>query len=327
MKKLVLAALLACLSSTARAQVTIKLGTLAPQGSSWHDLLKDLGQRWEEASGGQVKLRIYAGGTQGSESDMVRKMEVGQLQGGAISNVGMHDVVAEPQGLSVPFVFQNEAQMQCAFKKLRPRLDAALDAKGYVAVQWSTIGAVHLFCDKPHKSPADMGSTKVWAWDGDPKSVEAYRLAGLFPVVLSSSDIVPSLQTGMIECVPNVPLYMLTTRLFEKAPYMMDTAWAYIIGATLVRKETWLKIPADIRPKLIAVGTELGNQIDAEVRRLNQDAIAAMQKQGLKVVPGDAGAWRTALDKALPAIRGGVVPADFYDAVIKAREVCKAEAK
>jgi TRAP-type C4-dicarboxylate transport system substrate-binding protein len=326
-KKLVLAALLACLASAARAQVVIKLGTLAPQGSTWHDLLKDLGQRWEEASGGQVKLRIYAGGTQGSEGDMVRKMAVGQLQGAAISNVGMHDVVAEPQGMSVPFVFQDEAQMQCAFKKLKPRLEQVLDAKGYVAVQWSTIGAVHLFCDTPHRSPADMRSAKVWAWDGDPKSVEAYRLAGLSPVVLSSSDIVPSLQTGMIDCVPNVPLYMLTTRLFEKAPHMMDTAWAYIVGATLVRKETWQKIPADVRPKLLAVGTELGDKIDAEVRRLNQDAITAMQKQGLKLVPGDAAAWRTAMDKAVPAIRGGVVPADFYDAVIKAREACKAEGK
>ncbi len=325
MKKLVLAAVLAALATSAQAQVTIKLGTLAPQGSTWHDLLKELGARWEQASNGQVKLRIYAGGTQGSEGDMVRKMAVGQLQGAAISNVGMHDVVAEPQGLSVPFVFQDEAQMQCAFKKLRPGLEQALEKKGYVAVQWSTVGAVHLFCDKPHKSPADMGGAKVWAWEGDPKSVEAYRLVGLTPVVLSSSDIVPSLQTGMIDCVPNVPLYMLTTRLFEKAPNMMDTAWSYIVGATLVRKETWEKIPADVRPKLLSIAAELGDKVDAEVRRLNQDAVSAMQKQGLKLVPGDAAAWRTAMTKATPAIRGGVVPADFYDQVIKARESCKAE--
>ncbi len=323
MKKLVLAAALAALASTARAQVTIKLGTLAPQGSSWHDLLKELGQRWEEASGGQVKLRIYAGGTQGSEGDMVRKMAVGQLQGAAISNVGMHDVAAEPQGVSVPFIFQDDAQMQCAFKKLRPQLEAIMEKKGYVAVQWSTIGAIHLFCDKPHKSPADMGSAKVWVWEGDPKSVEAFRLVGLTPVVLSSSDIVPSLQTGMIDCVPNVPLYMLTTRLFEKAPNMMDTPWAYIAGATLIRKDTWDKIPADVRPKLLAISNELGDKIDTEVKRLNQDAITAMQKQGLKLVPGDAAAWRTAMDKALPVIKGGVVPADFYDQVIKARESCK----
>ncbi|HTN52178.1 MAG TPA: TRAP transporter substrate-binding protein DctP [Anaeromyxobacter sp.] len=325
MKKLLLAALLAALAPAARAQVVIKLGTLAPQGSTWHELLKEMAQRWEQVSNGQVKLRIYAGGAQGSEGDMVRKLGIGQLQAAAISNVGMHDVIPEPQGLSVPFMFRDEAQMECAFDKVRPQVETTLDRRGLVAIQWSKVGAIHLFCDSPHKSPADMRDAKIWAWEGDPKSVEAFRVAGLKPVVLSSSDIVPSLQTGMIDCVPNVPLYMLTTRLFERAPYMMDTTWSYMIGATLVRKETWDKIPEDVRKKLLGIAQELGAKIDAEVRRLNQDAIAAMQKQGLKIVPSDAAAWRAAMQKSTPALRGGVIPAPFYDQVVAARESCKAE--
>jgi TRAP-type C4-dicarboxylate transport system substrate-binding protein len=324
-KNVLLAVSLAALATSARAEnVTIKLGTLAPQGSTWHDLLRELGQKWEEASGGQVKLRIYPGGTQGGEGDMARKMAVGQLQAAAISNVGMHDIAAEPQGLSIPFIFQDEAQMQCAFKKVRPRIEQALERRGFVAVQWSTIGAIHLFCDKPHRSPADMADTKIWAWEGDPKSVEAFRLAGLKPVVLSSAEIVSSLQTGMIDCVPNVPLYMLSTRLFERAPNMMDTTWAYMIGATLVRKDVWDKVAADLRPKLLAIAQDLGERIDAEVRRLNQDAVTAMQKQGLKIATSDAAAWRAAMDKTRSVVRGGVIPADFYDQVVAAREACKA---
>jgi TRAP-type C4-dicarboxylate transport system substrate-binding protein len=327
-KKIVLATILAALAGSARAQeVTIKLGTLAPQGSTWHDLLREMGQRWEEASGGKVKLRIYAGGTQGSEGDMVRKMTVGQLQAVSITNVGMHDVAAEPQGLSIPFLFKDDAQMQCVFKKVRPRIEEILEERGLVAIQWSNIGAIHLFCNKPHQSPADMGNARIWAWEGDPKSVEAFRLAGLKPVVLSSADIVPSLQTGMIDCVPNVPLYMLTARLYDRASYMMDTAWAYMVGATLVRKDTWDKVPVDLRPKLLAIAQELGEKIDAEVRRLNEDAVAAMQKQGLKLVQSDAAAWRAAMEKTTPAIRGGVVPAAFFDQLRAARETCSGEGK
>jgi TRAP-type transport system periplasmic protein len=327
-KKILLAALLAALTSTARAEpVTIKLGTLAPQGSTWHDLLRELAKRWEEASGGQVKVRIYAGGTQGSEGDMVRKMSIGQLQAAAISNVGMHDLAAEPQGISIPFMFKDEAQMQCVFQKVRPQLEAVLLQRGFVAVQWSTIGAIHLFCDKAHRSPADMADTKIWAWEGDPKSVEAYRAAGLKPVVLSSSDIVPSLQTGMIDCVPNVPLYIFTTRLYERAPQMMDTAWSYMVGATLVRKDAWEKVPADLRPKLLAIAQELGAKVDAEVKRLNDDAVAEMQKKGLTLVPGDAAAWRVAMEKTTPIVRGGVVPAPFFDELRKVRDGCASEAQ
>ena len=328
MKKILLALALAVATPSARAQgTTIKLGTLAPQGSAWHDLLREMAQRWESDSGGAVKLRIYAGGAQGSEGDMVRKMGIGQLQAASISNVGMHDVVAEPQGLSVPFLFDDEAQMECAFAKVKPVLEAALDRRGLVAVQWSRIGAIHLFCDKSHQTPADMGDAKIWAWEGDPKSVEAFRAAGLKPVVLSSADIVPSLQTGMIDCVPNIPLYVLTTHLYERAPFMMDLPWSYMIGATLVRKDVWEKIPADVRVKLVASAKELGDKVDTEVKRLNTDAVGAMQKAGLKVVQGDPAAWRTAMEKTWPVVRGGVVPAEFFDQVKAARDGCRAGKK
>jgi TRAP-type C4-dicarboxylate transport system substrate-binding protein len=323
-KKLVLAALVAALAPAARAQpVTIKLGTLAPQGSSWHDILKELAQRWEQVSNGQVKVRIYAGGTQGSEGDMVRKMAIGQLQAVAISNVGMHDVIPDPQALSVPFLFEDEAQMECAFDKVRPQLDETLAKRGLVALQWSRVGSIHLFCDQPRRTPAEAASAKVWAWEGDPKSVDAYRAAGLKPVVLSATDMLPSLQTGMIDCVPSVPLYVLTAHLFEKANHMMDAPWSHMIGATLVRRETWEKIAPDVRAKLLAVAAELGKRVDAEVRRLNTDAIAAMQKQGMKVVPTDPAPWRVAMERTWPIVRGGVVPAPFFDQVKAARDQCR----
>jgi TRAP-type C4-dicarboxylate transport system substrate-binding protein len=324
-KKPVLAALVVALASAARAQpVTIKLGTLAPQGSSWHDLLKEMGQRWEQLSGGQVKLRIYAGGAQGSEGDMVRKMGIGQLQAAAITNVGMHDVIPEPQAFSVPFLFDDEAQMDCAFERMKPGLEEALAKRGFVALQWSRVGSIYLFCDAPRRTPAEAGKAKVWAWEGDPKSVDAYRAAGLQPVVLSATDIVPSLQTGMIDCVPNIPLYVLTARLFEKANHMMDAPWSHMVGATIVRTETWEKIAPDVRARLLGVAAELGRRVDAEVRRLNADAIAAMQKQGLATVPTDPAPWRAAMEKTWPIVRGGVIPAGFFDQVKAARDACRA---
>ncbi len=327
MKKLLLAALLAALAPAASAQVTIKLGTLAPAGSTWHEILKEMGQKWEAASGGQVKLRVYAGGAQGSEGDMVRKMGIGQLQAASISNVGMHDVLPEPQTLSVPMMFGDEPEMECAFAKVRPRIEAAMEKKGFLVLQWSRIGAMSLFCNAPYRTPAEMASAKVFAWEGDPKSVEAWRAAGFRPVVLSSTDIVPSLQTGMIDCVTNVPLYVLTSRLFEKANKMMDLPWGWILGATIVKKDAWEKIAPDTRQKLQAIAVELGEKVDAEVRRLNVDAVAAMKKQGLQVVPVDAAPWRAAMEKSWPVVRGGVVPAEFFDEVKGARDACRAGAK
>ena len=321
MRKLALALALAAAAPAASAQeVTIKLGTLAPNGSSWHNLLKELGDRWGQVSGGRVKLRIYAGGTQGSEGDMVRKMAVGQLQAAAITNVGMHDIVKEPQALSVPGMIDSEAEFNAIFPKLEPELDKLLDDKGYVPLHWSQVGFIRIFCTKAYRAPAEMSDAKMFAWDGDPASVDAWKAAGFRPVVLSSTDVVPSLQTGMVNCIANVPLYLLTARLFERAGHMIDVPWGYLIGATLIRKDAWQKVPADVRPKLLAIAHELGAKVDAEVRKLNDDAITAMKKQGLEVVAVEPGPWRAAAEKAWPVIRGKVVPTAFFDEVVRARD-------
>jgi len=327
-KTLLAAALLAAASpALAQQQVQIKLGTLAPNGSTWHELLKEMAERWSQASNGSVKLRIYAGGTQGNEGEMVRKMAVGQLQGAAVTTVGLHDIAPEPQALTVPLMFDSAAELQKALPVLEPKLDVLLDRKGYVPLTWGAIGAIKLFCSKPFTTPAEAAGAKIFAWEGDPGSVKAWKAAGFNPVVLSSTDVITSLQTGMIECIPNVPLYVLTARLFEKAPYMIDVNWGWLVGATVVRKDAWEKIPADLRPRLLAISRELGQKVDLEVARLNTEAVAAMEKQGLKVVKVDAAAWRAMAEKSWPVVRGEVVPAAFFDEVKALRDAQRAGKK
>lgn len=303
----------------AHADVTIKLGTLAPQGSTWHSLLKELAEKWSEASGGQVKLKIYAGGTQGSEGDMVRKMGVGQLSAASITNVGLHDIVAEPMVFSTPGLF-NEQDFTAVFPKVEAQLNQTIEAKGYVVLSWAQVGTVNIFCTKPYATPEAAADAKFFAWDGDPASVEAFKLCGFRPVVLSSVDIVPSLQTGMINCVSQAPAYVLTARLFDKANQMIDYPWSYLIGATVVKKDVWEKVPADLRPKLIAIAKEINARIDAEAKRVNDDAVKAMKGQGLTVVKVDAAPWEKAAQRAWPAVRGKVVPEAFFDQTVKLRD-------
>ena len=157
--------------------------------------------------------------------------------------------------------------------------------------------------------------------------MKAWKAAGFNPVVLSSTDVITSLQTGMIECIPNVPLYVLTARLFEKAPYMIDVNWGWLVGATVVRKDAWEKIPADLRPKLVAIAKELGRKVDVEVAKLNAEAIAAMEKQGLKVVKVDPVPWKAMAEKSWPVVRGEVVPAAFFDEVKALRDAQRAAQK
>jgi TRAP-type C4-dicarboxylate transport system substrate-binding protein len=300
-------------SAVVRAEpVTIKLGTLAPQSSSWHQLLKELAERFATESQGAVKLKIYAGGTQGEESDMVRKMGVGQLQGALLSNLGLHDLAPEPIIFSTPGML-DPALVATLLPQVAGRMERALEAKGYVVLQWVQVGTVYVFCTRPYRTPEEAADGKFFAWAGDPGTTEAFRAIGLKPVVLSATDIIPSLQTGMITCVTQAPAYVLATRLFEKANAMVDFPWSYLISATVVRRDVWEKVDPALRPRLLASARELGGRLNLEVKRLNDDALAAMQTQGLTVVKVDAAAWQRGAERSWPVVRGKVVPAPFFD--------------
>jgi TRAP-type transport system periplasmic protein len=321
--------LLAAIAPSAAAQdVTVKLGTLAPAGSTWHNLLKDMGEQWNQASGGKVKVKVYPGGILGDEADMVRKMSVGQLQAATLSAVGMHDIIRESHALSTPMMIESNEELDYVLPKIQGKLEQLLEKKGYVALQWIQVGQVRFFCTKGHATPAEMGEHKLFAWDSDPGTVKMWKAAGFKPITLSATDLMASLQTGMVSCVPGPPLYLFTARIFEKANHMIDVPWGLVIGATLVQKKVWEKVPAELRPKLLEIARALGEKSEAEVRRMNVEAVDSMKKSGLTVVtPSDMGLWRKAAEATWPVMRGGVVPAEFFDEVKKARDEFRARKK
>jgi TRAP-type C4-dicarboxylate transport system substrate-binding protein len=297
------------------APVLIKLGTIAPKDSRYDQMIEEMGQKWAEASGGQVKLRVYPGGVAGGESDMVRKIGVGQLQAAAITTVGMHDISSEPQALNIPMLVKTPEELTYVLEKVRPRLDAALAKKGFVVLNWASAGQPRIFSTIPLATPADLENVKIWAWDGDPAAAESFKIAGFHPVVLSSTDIVPSLQTGLINTVSEPPLFVFVTRTFEKAKYMLDIHFGMLTGATVVRKETWDKIAPDIQAKLLAIADDTAKMLSAEIKHLDDDAIEQMKKQGLVVTKAPEGPWQAVVEKAWPNVRGKVVPADLFDEV------------
>ncbi len=313
-------------AAPARATVLIKLGTVAPQGSPYDVLLQEMGRRWTEASGGLVKVRIYPGGVAGNEGDMVRKIGVGQLQAASLTTVGMHDITPEPQTLDAPMLFQSEAELDYVLAKIRPRLERALEAKGFVAVNWANVGVIRFFSTFPLKKPSDAAKAKIWSWQGDPSAADAWIKIGFQPVVLSSTDIIPSLSTGMINTVSMPALYAFASRLFDRANHMLNLDWGMLTGATVVKKDAWDRIPPDVQQKLLAIAAESGKKLSDEVRKMNDDAEKQMKAQGLVIdQPEDVAGWKAAARRSWSVVRGKVVPADLFDEVKRLVEEYRAQ--
>ncbi len=322
-----LALSLTLFSQSASAQtVTIKLGTLAPDGSNWHNLLKEMGEKWAAASEGKVKLKIYPGGVAGNEGDMIRKLRVGQLQAAAISVVGLHDIETSAQGLACPGLMSDDAEFQYVFEKMIPVLSKRFEAKGFIPLMWSDTGSLLVFEKKP-LPPSQMKGLKMFAWAGDPASVKAWELAGFTPVVISSTDILPSLSTGMIEGFANTPVLAFTARWYEQAPNLISAPWGHLPGAMIITKDAWDKIPADLRPKIAQIAAEIGVKINTEVAKLQSDALTQMKKNGLKVVElsdAEKKLWQEKAEQTWPAVRGGVLTPQDFDEIKKVRDEYRA---
>jgi TRAP-type transport system periplasmic protein len=146
--------------------------------------------------------------------------------------------------------------------------------------------------------------------------LDLWKAGGFNVVPLASTDILPSLQTGMINAFATPPVAALSFQWYSLAPNMTDLRWAPLIGATVIMKQAWDKIPADARATCMSAARQAGEKLQADVRKGGAEAVKAMQDHKLHVVsvPDDALAqWRSAAENIYPKLRGAYVPAEMFD--------------
>ncbi len=311
----------AALAVSAGAASRIKLGTLVPVGTSYHTSLKKMGEAWKKESGGKVNLTIFAGGKLGGEAEMVGLMQVNSLQAALLTGVGLSEIEPGVAGLqNIPMGFHSMAEVDYVGTRLRPMLEARMEQKGFVVLFWVDPGWVRFFTKAPVATPEDLRKMKLFSWSGNPGQVELYKSAGFDAVPLETADIVPSLQTGLIDAVPLPPFYAMAAQVDTRAPHMLDLNWAPLVGALVVRKETWEALPAQDRAEMLASAAAAGVEITATGRREMDESVAAMEQRGLQVTRPSREQvleWRAVAEPVYPEIRGKLVPADIFDETMR----------
>ena len=113
------------------AATRVKLATLAPKGTSFHQILLAMSEKWRAAPGGGVQLTIYTDGTMGGEADMVRRMRVGQLQAAMLTVTGLSEIDDSVAALqNMPMIFRSLDELDFVREKLRPQLEQKFKQKG-----------------------------------------------------------------------------------------------------------------------------------------------------------------------------------------------------
>jgi len=301
----------------AEKPINLKLGTLAPAGTSYHKSLLTIGEQWRAATGGAVRLTIFPGGTQGGEADTVGLMQTGNLDAGLLTAKGLSEIEPAVTALqSMPMCFHSLDEVDYVGEKLRPQLEQRLLAKGYLVLFWSDSGWVRLFSKSPVLHPDDMRKLKVFSWAGNAHEYDLWKQTGFSPVALETAGIPQGFLSGTISAAALPPFFVLAGQLDAQAKYMLEVNWAPLVGAAVVRKQSWDRVPASAREAMLKIAVEIGRKVKADGRAENEVSVAAMVRRGLhvqKVTPEVEAEWRAIIDKIEGQIRGKIVPAEMFD--------------
>jgi TRAP-type C4-dicarboxylate transport system substrate-binding protein len=321
MKRFLLALALAAVAVPASAQEhVLKIASLAPEGSKWMTLFHDWATAVETHTKGQVKVKFYAGGVAGDERDAVRKMRLGQINGAAVTAIGLGLIQSEVRVLELPMLINSYDELDYVRNKLDADFRKKFEEKGYVLLAWGDVGPVHIFSNIPIKSKADLAQTKLWAWVDDPLVRKLFEQLGANGVPLGVPDVLPSLQTGLINACYGSPLSVLALQWYTKVKYMTSMQINVAIGATVLVKKEFDKLPADVQKALIEDSKDLQVKLLKQIREENTRAVTAIKQAGVQIVesPKDMVSQFEEQSKAIrPKLEPSVYSHDFREKVEK----------
>ena len=313
---MLLAGLFVLQSGAADAAVTIKIATMAPEGSTWDKALRSMAAEWSVITHGEVKVKIYSGGVAGNETVMLRKIRIGQLHGAAMTNLGLLEIAPAAQVTATPMLIRNHGEYDHIMEHMGPLFEQRIEDNGFIPLSWADAGWVRLFTKSPLNHPSELSNHKFFAWEGDPVSVEMFQAGGMNPVVVAATDVMPALQSGLINGFPSTPLGALALQWFGVAPHMLNVPWGPLTAITLLSKDAWDMIPAKYHAELRASSRRTGDAINTSVRKQDEKAIEVMKRYGLVVQEVDAdtlAAWEEAAQNCWPVARDKWVSPEIFD--------------
>lgn len=301
------------------ADVTLKIASLAPDGSLWMKEMRAAGDAVARDTDGRVAVKFYPGGVMGNDATVLRKIRLGQLQGGAFTGSELSLVYRNAQLYSLPFLFEDYDQVDAVRAAVDPMLVEGFAQAGFRIVAISGVGFAYLMGSQPIGTREQLKSAKVWVPQNDTIAELTFREGGIQPIPLPLADVFTSLQTGLVNTVGNTTAGAIALQWHTAVTHLFDLPLSYVVGYVAIDGKAFARISEADQAAVVAAFNASAARIDAGNRRSDADARAVLQKQGVVFTAPDAG--ETAYWKGVGAsvtrqlVADGALDAEVLDAV------------
>lgn len=261
--------------------ITVKLGSPFPEGSEWDLSLRRMATSWERITNGEVRMRIYPGGIAGNQVDMIRKMRFGQLDAGVLTSFGMRAIVPETFVVSLPGILNSEAELDYILDEFLPAFSYDFINAGFRVLAWSKSGWAYFFSKNAITTPGEMQLEKLAIVKSDSEVATNFKALGFNVVPVDFSELMVSLQSGMVNAFYSAPMATAAYQWFALAPHMINLPIAPVLGGLVISERTWKRIPAKFHKNLKKAIELVAQDFYLESEYLNAEAMRVMTKHGL----------------------------------------------
>jgi len=300
----------------AQRTITIKMASIVPENTPWGQFLNRIASEWKRITNGQVNVIVYHNGTAGKEDEIIRSLNLNQLQSGVLSTFGLTEIAPEVMTLSCPFFIRNDEELDLVFNEIKPELEEKINAKGFFTLAWARVGWVKVFSKAPVFIPSDLKSQKLGTNGEYEKLNQAFKTMGFQMVPVAQDDILVALNSPMIDAVYSSPIAAGGLQVFGLAKNMASINIAPFMGAVIINKPTWRAIPDKYKAGMIEAVRKEERELDKTVRKLEEDTIRTMGNYGLKVnrlTPAQEQLWYNEIERAMPGMVGTFFDRGIYN--------------
>jgi TRAP-type C4-dicarboxylate transport system substrate-binding protein len=310
---------LVALAGPARAEpVTLRLASVAPDGTAWAREFRAFGREVAAATHDQVKIKWYMGGIAGDELAQHQRVQRDQLDGMISGGMLCQRLAPSMRSLAVGGQLHSREEATYILSKLKPTIDDEMLKAGYVHVADSGLGFSVLFSRSPVRSMADLKSLKPWIWSLDDVLIEQLQAMGLHPMPGPVDQASKDYDEGKVDGFVAVPSAALAFQWSAQARYISDLRVGFLMGCMMVARRAWDSIGHDDRQVLLAASAKLAQRVDAVSRDMDDALLEKLfSRQGVTMVPAPA-ALQAEFNESLRAGQkalGKVVPPGMTERV------------
>ena len=263
--------------------IELRIASLAPSGSPWMDVLNKAASDINEKTSKRVALKYFEGGQQGDERDFVRKIKLGQLDGAAVTAIGLSMIDESIRVLELPMMFDNVDELDYVADKMWPMFQKRFEKKGFKLNERGEVGWIYFLSKNKVESLADLKGQKLWQWGDDQLVTAMFKKLGLNGVPLGVPEVDPALTSGKINACYGSPVAAVALQWHTKIRYMTSMPMSFAIGATVISVDAYKKLSAEDVKTIEDIGKTSSRKLRKTIRAANADSKETMTRKGVTI--------------------------------------------